>query len=393
MAMTAPNYTTVAGSLYGDLSKEDALTIQSKMLPIAKQHLTFGRYAQKDSKSTNSGNTIRHRRYKKFPINTVPLGEGVTPDFDTLESEVISHSIRQFGRYTPVTDLMELLGEDPYLSIITERQAEQAAETMDMLCYMGFRNPANTIYAGGANRRSAINQPLSTTGAEFDAVIRFLENNNAVKMTSMLSATANVDTHPIRPGFIAICHPNLRQDLEMIDGFVPVENYSSSSGALDYEMGSYKGIRFICTTQAIPLDYNGDDVTQGAGDAHSTVNTTTPTAAGYAPNGLLQRGSKVEVFPIIIFAQDSVGTATIGGMDSIVPKVVRPTPSGTDPLGQRGTVGYTFMFGSIILNEDWIITVETGVRELSASPWDATAAGIPAGSTWDVPTAPYGSNR
>ena len=69
----------------------------------------------------------------------------------------------------------------------------------------------------------------------------------------------------------------------------------------------------------------------------------------------------------MIFAKDAVGTATIGGMDSIVPKVVRPTPSGTDPLGQRGTVGYTFMHGQLILNEDWIITIESGVSALAST--------------------------
>jgi len=381
MAYTVSNYTSMGGSLYGDLSVEDALTIQSKMLPIAKKNLTFARFAQKDSKGQNEGNVIRHRRYKKFSVNTTPLGEGVTPDFDSLESEVISHTVRQYGRYTPVTDLMELLGQDPYVSIITERQAIQAAETMDLLAYKHFRAPSNVVYAGGASSRSTVADALSTTGAEFDSVIRFLENNDAVKMTEMLSATPDVDTHPIRPGFIAICHPNLRQDLEGITGFVPVENYSDSGAIMDFEIGSYKGIRFIATTQATSFDRNGDE-SQGAGAEHSSVSTND------YPNGLLNKGNtaKVEVYPIVIFAKDSVGTATIGGMDSIVPKVVRPTPSGTDPLGQRGTVGYTFFMGQVILNEDWLITVETGVRDLSASVTAGT------GATWDVPPAPYGTN-
>jgi N4-gp56 family major capsid protein len=379
MAYTVSNYTSMGGSLYGDLSVEDALTIQSKMLPIAKKNLTFGRFAQKDSKGQNEGNVIRHRRYKKFAVNTTPLGEGVTPDFDSLESEVISHTVRQYGRYTPVTDLMELLGQDPYVSIITERQAIQAAETMDLLAYKHFRAPSNVVYAGGVSARDSIVAALSDTGAEFDTVIRFLENNDAVKMTDMLSATPDVDTHPIRPGFIAICHPNLRQDLEAITGFVPVENYSDSGAIMDYEIGSYKGIRFIATTQATPFDQNGNEAL-GAGALHTGVSTQD------YPNGLLQKGTYVEVYPIVIFAKDSVGTATIGGMDSIVPKVVRPTPSGTDPLGQRGTVGYTFFMGQVILNEDWLITVETGVRNLSASVTAGT------GASWNVPPAPYGTN-
>jgi len=274
----------------------------------------------------------------------------VTPDFDQLESEVISTTIRQYGRYVPVTDLMELLGQDPYISIITERQAQQAAEVIDLLCYKTFRNPANTIYAGGAaiTSRAAVNGVVST--ADLDRAIRHLEGLDAEKLTEMLAATPDVSTQPLRPSYVAICHPILRYDLEALNGFVPVEQYANSSQAMDFEIGSYKGVRFLVTTQAVAFDRDGDN----------------SLGAGAAGTSLVEdaSGSYAEVYPIVIFAKDAVGTATIGGMDSIVPKVVRPTPSGTDPLGQRGTVGYTFMHGQLILNEDWIITIETGVSAL-----------------------------
>ena len=361
MAITTTAFATTSGNLYGDLSTEDALTIQSKMLPVAKKNLTFARFAQKDTKGRNDGNVMRHRRYKKFPLNDTPLGEGVTPDFDQLESEVISTTIRQYGRYVPVTDLMEILGQDPYVSIITERQAQQAAEVIDLLCYKTFRNPANTIYAGGAaiTSRAAVNGVVST--ADLDRAIRHLGGLDAEKLTEMLAATPDVSTQPLRPSYVAICHPILRYDLEALTGFVPVEQYANSSQAMDYEIGSYKGVRFLVTTQAVAFDRDGDN-SLGAGAAGtSLVEDAT--------------GSYAEVYPIVIFAKDAVGTATIGGMDSIVPKVVRPTPSGTDPLGQRGTVGYTFMHGQLILNEDWIITIESGVSALASTVTTGTLYG------------------
>jgi N4-gp56 family major capsid protein len=361
MAYTVSNYVNVTGqNLYGDLSVEDALTIQSKMLPVAKKHLTFARFAQKDTKGQNQGNVIRHRRYKKFPLSDQPLGEGVTPDFDVLESEVISHTVRQYGRYVPVTDLMEILGQDPYISIITERQAQQAAETMDLLAYKHFRAPANVIYTNGASR-AAVNTKLTVSGnncPQLDSAIRFLEGNDAVKMTEMLAATPDIATTPIRAGFIAICHPILRQDLEAIPDFVPVEKYSDSGAAMEMELGSYKGVRFIGTTQATAFENSSGNTSTGAGNTGGT--------------NVVENGTYADVYPIVIFAKDSVGTATIGGMDSIIPKVVRPTPSGTDPLGQRGTVGYTFMFGSVILNEDWMVSIETAVSALTA-PTAATS--------------------
>ena len=276
----------------------------------------------------------------------------VTPDFDQLESEVISTTIRQYGRYVPVTDLQEILGQDPYISIITERQAQQAAEVMDLLAYKTFRNPANVIYAGAASARTGVN--TAVTSAELDQAIRFLEGNDAEKMTEVLSATPDVATEPLRPGYVAICHPILRHDLEAITtgaGFIPVEKYADSSQAMEHEIGTYKGVRFLVTTQATPFDRAGD-TSLGAGAASSTM--VEDASNSYA-----------HVYPIVIFAKNAVGTATIGGMDSIVPKVVRPAPSGTDPLGQRGTVGYTFFAGNLVLNEDWIITIEVAATKLS----------------------------
>jgi len=260
-----------------------------------------------------------------------------------------------------VTDLMELLGQDPYVSIITERQAQQAAEVIDLLCYKTFRNPANTIYAGGAaiTSRAAVNNVVST--ADLDRAIRHLEGLDAEKLTEMLAATPDVSTQPLRPSYVAICHPILRYDLEQLTGFVPVEQYANSSQAMDFEIGSYKGVRFLVTTQAVAFDRNGDN----------------SLGAGAAGTSLVEdaSGSYAEVYPIVIFAKDAVGTATIGGMDSIVPKVVRPTPSGTDPLGQRGTVGYTFMHSQLILNEDWIITIESGVSALASTVTTGTLYG------------------
>ena len=76
MAITVNSFATTGGSLYGDLAQEDALQIQKRFLPIAKQHLTFSRFAQKDSKGKNEGNIIRHRRYNKLPLTDEPLAEG-----------------------------------------------------------------------------------------------------------------------------------------------------------------------------------------------------------------------------------------------------------------------------------------------------------------------------
>jgi N4-gp56 family major capsid protein len=76
---------SVSGSAYGDLRKNDDLTIQKKMLPIAKRLLTFAKFAQKETKPQKQGLEIRHRRYERFPVVDTPIAEGVTPDFSSLD--------------------------------------------------------------------------------------------------------------------------------------------------------------------------------------------------------------------------------------------------------------------------------------------------------------------
>ena len=101
------------GSSYGDLSKNDAFTIQKRMLPIAKRLLTFAKFAQKETKPQKQGLEIRHRRYERFPIVDTPIAEGVTPDFTTIDQTTMMHTLKQYGSYVNTTDVMLAASTDP----------------------------------------------------------------------------------------------------------------------------------------------------------------------------------------------------------------------------------------------------------------------------------------
>jgi len=340
---------------YGDLSKNDAFTIQKKMLPIAKRLLTFAKFAQKETKPQKQGLEIRHRRYERFPIVDSPIAEGVTPDFTSLEHTTLMHTLKQFGSYVNTTDVLLAASTDPVLNVISERQATQAGETIDFLSYKTFRAGTQVAYSGGTTRvttdttiglATAASQltaaPTGTAGL-IQKAIRVLERNDAVKLRKKLKAAVGISTEPIRESFIGICHPDLRQDLEAITGFVPVEKYSDTGDAIEGEIGSVQGVRFITTTQAVPF--------ADAGAANSStyfVSTSgTPGSSGNA-----------DVYPVIILAADAIGCATLGGMDSLRSKVVMPKPGPGDPLGQRGTVAWDTFYSCIILQDLWMYRIE-----------------------------------
>ena len=319
---------SLTGSSYGDLSANDAFTIQKKMLPIAKRLLTFAKFAQKETKPQKQGLEIRHRRYERFPIVDSPIAEGVTPDFSSLEHTTIMHTLKQYGSYVNTTDVMLAAAADPVLSTIVERQSQEAGETPDFLSYKVFRAGTQVQYASGHSQaRNKVNhtignlQPLDGTAVNassnsnlFDIAIRKLEQNDAKKMRNMLRASVGIATQPIRESFIGICHPDLRQDLENLSDFIPVEKYSEAGQAIDGEIGSVKGVRIITTTQATPF--------ASAGGATSG-NTDGSGEAQYAKTS---GSSAADVYPLIILAQDFGGCATLGGMDSLRSKVVTPKP-------------------------------------------------------------------
>ena len=351
--------TTISGSSYGDLSKNDAFTIQKKMLPIAKRLLTFAKFAQKETKPQKQGLEIRHRRYERFPVVDTPIAEGVTPDFSSLEHTTMMHTLKQYGSYVNTTDVQLAAAADPVLKIISERQATQAGETIDFLSYKVFRAGTQVKYVGAsASARTdvdmtiggvapTVNDPTAGTQtlASLQTAIRALENNDAGKLKSKLKASVGISTEPIRESYIAICHPDLRQDIQQLPGFVAVEKYSDQSDAIEGEIGGVEGVRFITTTQAVPF--------KDAGDTNGVANCVSTSS------------SNADVHPVLIFAEDAIGCATLGGMDSLRSKVVMPKPGPGDPLGQRGTVAWDTFYSCIILQDLWMYRLEVACTRLS----------------------------
>jgi N4-gp56 family major capsid protein len=351
---------SISGSSYGDLSKNDAFTIQKKMLPIAKRLLTFAKFAQKETKPQKQGLEIRHRRYERFPVVDTPIAEGVTPDFSSLEHTTLMHTLKQYGSYVNTTDVQLAAAADPVLKIISERQATQAGETIDFLSYKVFRAGTQVKYVGtSATARSdvdftiggvapTVSSPSSGTQtlAALQTAIRTLENNDAGKLKSKLKASVGIATEPIRESYVAICHPDLRQDIQELPGFTPVEKYSDQGDIIEGEIGGVEGVRFITTTQATPFKDAGD--TNGAG-------------AGAISTG----GANNDVYPVLIIGEDAIGCATLGGMDSLRSKVVMPKPGPGDPLGQRGTVAWDTFYSCIILQDLNMYRLEVACTRLA----------------------------
>ena len=63
--------------------------------------------------------------------------------------------------------------------------------------------------------------------------------------------------------------------------------------------------------------------------------------------------------------QEAFGLVPLKGMGAIVPTVINPeTRDKSDPLGQRGYVGWKAWFNAVILNQTWIYRIEAAATAL-----------------------------
>ena len=341
------------GAKYGELSEADAFTIQKKFLTISKKLVTMARFAQKETKALHEGKDIRWRRYERFQVNTSTLSEGVTPDSDTLQQTTISATLAQYGRWVPITDVMMALSTDPIVQQITERQAIQMAETMDTLAFNAFKAGTNVLYSGGGSSGTVAQNIANGTAAAYTAnltpanisrAVSTLENKDAVKISNVVKPASEYNTEPVAEGFFAICHPDLRVDIENITGFSPVEKYANYGAVMSGEIGKVGMVRFIATTLAVPVDSTSAKVTNLKAGPTNTA--------------------KCGLYSTLVFAKDAVGCVSLSGKGAVTPTVVSPRASAEDPLGQRGSVGYQFWYVCKILQENWIVRIESGASTI-----------------------------
>ena len=307
--------------------------------------LVHERFGQKRPMPKGHGSQIKFRRYNALNPATTPLTEGVKPTGSQLSRTDVTASLNQYGDYVELTDRVILENIDPIITEAVEILGEQMALSLDTVIRDVIVGGTNVMYTNGS-ARNAVNTTIADNPAVLDKAIRSLKNQNARPFTRMVKASDKVSTFPIRPAFIGIVHPDITYDLEKVNGFVPVEKYANYGDIMEGEVGAYRGIRFVETTNAKIWPDAG-------GDATATGN----------PNVKSTSGTNADVYALLIVAQDAYGVTELreGGAKTIIKEL---GSGGTaDPLNQLATVGWKAMLTARILNDAWMVRIETAVSK------------------------------
>jgi N4-gp56 family major capsid protein len=314
------------------------------LLVRAKPKLVHGRFGQRRPLPKGQSKTAVFRRYEALSVVTTPLQEGIAPSGQSLSYTDVSATIKQWGAYVMLTDVLQWTNMDNTLRETNRILAEQAAQSIDVLDRDEFVAGTTVYYGNNETSRSSLtgrSHMVDTT--LLDRVIRGLENNNATKFTQMIRATTKISTFGIRPAYWCVTHPDVVFTLETLPGWVSVEEYASQGTVLEAEVGAYKNLRFLSTTHS--------KVWAGGG--------------GTASGDVKKTGSNADVYTILVFAEDAVGHVPLSGAS--LQNIIKPPGSaGTaDPLNQQATSGWKHTGTRVILNDNFLARVEITAGDVS----------------------------
>lgn len=326
---------------YGDISERTAGYAVKKMLTRALPYLVFEKFGQSYPIPNNSTKTAKFRRYRALPLATTPLVEGVTPTGKSLMVDDVQCTLQQYGDFVGITDVIVDTHEDPVFSEAQTVIGEQAAQTIEAVRFGVLKAGSNVQYANSAPNRLGLASALTLN--DIKKVARGFKRQNAGMITQKVASTAAFNTESVEPGYIAVCHVDVENDIRALPGFINAKDYGSTT-PMEGEIGSVENLRFIMSTVVEPWE----DATCPAANAAFVSGTT------YA-----------KVYPILVFAKNAYGLVPLKGKDSLTPMVKNPgQPSDSDPLGQRGFVSWKAMTTAVILADEWMARIECLATEL-----------------------------
>ena len=323
---------------YGDISPRTAVYAMKRLLKRAIPYLVIEKFGQSRPLPRKHSLNVKFRRFERFPFTPTALTEGVTPSARKLQTTDVPATLGQYGDRIVITDVVMDTHEDPVMREAMDILGEQAAQMLETVRFYVIRGGTNVFYANGSTR-AAVNTPI--TLATQRKIMRAMKRQDARKITKVIKSTPSYATQNVAASYIGICHPDCENDIRDMKGFVPVENYGTMP-PYENEIGKCEDFRYLSSTILVPWE--------DGGGAHGGAVVSTG-------------GTKADVYPILYIASDAYGIIPLKGKGAVTPMVVNPKPSDSDPLAQRGHVGWKAYQTACILNDAWMVRAEVAVSE------------------------------
>lgn len=316
------------------LSAKQLAVYDRILLMRAVANQVFDRFGVTKSIPTRSNTkTAFAYRYKNILPATTPLAEYNGSNIkasNKIKREEVTFSVGHYGDYITYTDELDLYDLDTVRDSFLNILGDQASLTVDTIRRDALRGGTNVIYADGAvSRLTVADGAKKITVNDTDIASTKLKNQGAKKFTKVVVGSTAVGTAPIKASYIAICSPEVVNDLRKLTGWKEVHTYSDYSKAMEDEQGSIGDFRVIESMNNDPIKNQGT-------------------------------GLNKNVHLSLFLGMEAYATVTLRSKEGIQ-TIVKPIGSSgaNDPLDQFGSVGWKAITGCAILNEAWLIRVES----------------------------------
>ena len=400
--MAANTNTTVSTSGTTYLNKT---YYDRNLLENAKTKLVHAEYGQKRNIPRNNGKTVEFRRWTLFDPKLVTPGltEGVTPDGQSLAQTNVTATVKQYGAYVEVSDLLKTTSYDDVMEGATDMLGEQVGTAIEWVTRDEMNSGTNVQYNGTNVARKTIQATDKLTITDIRKAVRTLKKKKA-KMFNRQGG---------RDHYIAIVSPDSTFDLQSDQLWQDVSKYSDKEQIYSGEIGRMFGVVFVESTEAKVYKQsvlNAVNANTSSSTSFVLKNTPTDEEVAYLSKGgnkikigsteytLASTGSYTpatktvtlsaaasltadaivysedagavdsttkagtDVQATLVFGRDAYGIIDIEGSGNLHTIIKKPGSAGTaDPLDQRCTVAAKVDAYTVkILNNDWIIRIEHG---------------------------------
>lgn len=293
-----------------------------KLLMRALPELALPMFGQQRNIPKRGGNSVSYRRYNTLSTATTALTEGVTPTADAISSTEVTKTVAQYGNYVEVSDQLDMMGIDPVISEMTEVLGENGGQSIEEIIRAELVTGTNVIYATGSSRGGiSASNPLTT-----DLVRKAVKTLHASDAKPH-RGTRNQMGHAGM--YVGYTHPNTWYDML---GGTDVENtfqYSDPEKFYTLNLEELQGVAFAVSTKA-------------------------PVFAGEGSGG-------ADVYGTFIFGKEAYGVVNVANTGKYQTIVKNLGSGGTaDPLDQRATIGWKSLQAPKILNNNFMVRIETG---------------------------------
>ncbi len=324
---------------YGDISPRTAAKVIKELLKRADELLLTEKFGQSKPLGPNETKSVTFRRYNPLPTEPKELQEGVTPQGTKMGKTDISATLKQYGDYVEVTDHILDTHEDNVLQEAITLCGEQSGEMLELIRFGILLSGTNVFYADGVTDRAEVKGTYSRDLQR--SITEALRKQRAKTITKIVKSTPDWGTEPIQAAYIAIVPVEMDSTIRDMPGFVPAEKYGTEK-AMDGEIGKVENVRYI---------------------ASNLIPTFAGEGATVTTEKVRQEGGKANVYAMLLLGQDAYGVVPFKGKNGAELYVRTPKPDSSDPLAQRGTVGWKTYHTAVILNEAWMARVEVAVTE------------------------------